>query len=557
MGASPNQQSQGAWRTNLQKHAEHLRLVHFTWLVTMTGLLIVTSVNPSGPAASAYQDLNQISQVVEDLESDWLIRLVETTIETARERGDDRLEAAAYNVPVRIAADDTSPALSLALPLYFDPFVFPPPPKDTFVPQDPLLTPFEAFEPQEGPSGLESVTLTQFRLPGQSTRLSRLSDFKRLWDLLYVTRSVDLISSVAPQILVLSHGLSEGDEQREIDIDPRLAESLDEWLDAMENADASPGALWLKRNDDTRQRWQRLLSLDLEEPINAGTDDFLIVKDWNALTTLSPLPKDIEFNRYVRTLVYHCVDIDDQICAVVFIPIDVVGLRIEGHEHLISRAREIADEVLWRETPFADSFPELNALTINIADVPMPSLLRHLRQERQRTGEQFGAFGLSVPSSAIAVWGPLIAILLSLYFYLHTERFVRTADRYPEVFTFPWIGFYRAPVARVVFWFSVVVYPLGVVVYMAGIQPIWRLPIALAAIWQVLAVVALMVIGARHKAVVSSLFAVTDRAWASLESDAGPDPSAEDSPQEPPTASNRVLPGSISDRDSTGKPPHT
>ena len=150
---------------------------------------------------------------------------------------------------------------------------------------------------------------------------------------------------------------------------------------------------------------------------------------------------------YVRATAYPCDECSFGVCAVVFLPVSVDSVGIHGHEHLTKLAARVEPGTLWRDQPFAESFPELDAATRHLGDAGIEDLLSHLREEMQSSGETVDALGVSVPARVVPVWGLPVMALTMLYFLMHLTRFNRVAGLGEEVWSFPWDRVLFAPVS--------------------------------------------------------------------------------------------------------------
>jgi hypothetical protein len=142
------------------------------------------------------------------------------------------------------------------------------------------------------------------------------------------------------------------------------------------------------------------------------------------------------------------------------IPIDEDGLAsfpLTVRDMLIDSSR-----FQWKHARFQDAFPELNTITTGFQHLGFADLKLIIRNEEQRTSEVFEAFGQKFPIETTARWGILIILGIQLYLWLHLceyrKRGFRTSDT-------AWIGGYSALSPRIVFYFTGMVVPIGVVVF--------------------------------------------------------------------------------------------
>ena len=449
----------------ISKHAEHLRLIHFTLVTVTTGMFIVASVSPGGPVASAFRDLTQISGVVEELNlSDWFDDYVMERVNAA-----DRVAPTESTLRVSFVGDEGP--MGYEFDLYREPYFFLPP-SESFTPASDV-TAFQHDNIIEDEYGFNRMERVFFRLPDQTYGIELLIDFKRMWDLLHVTREVRVVTGTGPAVLLLHEA---GESMFRV---PRRGdEYLHEWLRMYQQDDLmNIQYTWLSTDGSDMEQWQPFARwLTLDPVLDQGV---FILADWRKIEGLRPRPDEIEDFSFMRVIPYPCTaDSERDVCVVALIPVRTDGVRIEGHERLMQLARRIDPDALWREASFAGSFPELDRVTTHIAGLPLSKLQDHLRQELQRTGERFGVFGLSVPSSAVSTWGPVLIAILQLYFMLHLRRFNQAASSQREVFSFPWLGLYDDRISHWVMLLSAVLLPAGAVLYLTA----WAWPTTLQSI---------------------------------------------------------------------------
>jgi hypothetical protein len=120
---------------------------------------------------------------------------------------------------------------------------------------------------------------------------------------------------------------------------------------------------------------------------------------------------------------------------------------------------------------FDKSFPALKELTEFTESLPLDRLKQQLESEQERSREGFEIFGVKLPTELIGTWGILSLLVVQLYFWLHLLRFVKQAreDRGNDasVSQIPWIGFYPEKITRFIFIFSSVGLPLIIVGYIS------------------------------------------------------------------------------------------
>jgi len=146
----------------------------------------------------------------------------------------------------------------------------------------------------------------------------------------------------------------------------------------------------------------------------------------------------------------------------IVIPLFTHVIDIDPRKELASIA-----EVNWDTDNFDRSFEELASLTKNIEGSSLNNLQDHFKSELKRTGDQFEIFGVSIPASALSLWGIIILIGIQLYFFLHLHTFISRIGVNDPGMLVPWLGIYDNYFARTIFVLSVSLLPVGVCIYLS------------------------------------------------------------------------------------------
>lgn len=123
----------------------------------------------------------------------------------------------------------------------------------------------------------------------------------------------------------------------------------------------------------------------------------------------------------------------------------------------------------WYPGTFADTFPELERLTTDIATLPLDDLERHLKTLKDREKDRFQVFNVSIPADALSPWGIGVLLIVQLYFWLHLRWLAMHASAGDEAWHVPWILVYHGSVNRIVATCSSVILPPLTAAYVA-----WR-----------------------------------------------------------------------------------
>lgn len=141
----------------------------------------------------------------------------------------------------------------------------------------------------------------------------------------------------------------------------------------------------------------------------------------------------------------------------IVVPVQPVRLAaIDPQEVLISKFG-----VRWRMGSFEATFRELNEISADYQDVPLATLIRILKSERDRARQRVELFGIWLPQNSILMLGLPIIVVLQLYFAVHLAQF--NNHRFRSV-DFPWIGLYKTRAALVLSLGASSLLPVAVVV---------------------------------------------------------------------------------------------
>lgn len=116
--------------------------------------------------------------------------------------------------------------------------------------------------------------------------------------------------------------------------------------------------------------------------------------------------------------------------------------------------------------PFEEIFPELNQLSTDFDTLSLDKLETILRKERDRRRDSFTAFGIKIPNEAISIWGPLTIVIIQLYFALHLSSFLNGRNAPEMSVIVPWIGLYNEPISFIVTFLSSSIFPVIVILYL-------------------------------------------------------------------------------------------
>lgn len=121
---------------------------------------------------------------------------------------------------------------------------------------------------------------------------------------------------------------------------------------------------------------------------------------------------------------------------------------------------------------FKGAFPELAELTTDIAHLGFPDLQRVLESQQKLSGETVEVLGIKIGATQIDTWGGFIILTIQIFFLAHLREFCSAFDLRNREFEVPWIAMYRGPVAKLMTFFALTAFPIGVscYIYMTSIS---------------------------------------------------------------------------------------
>lgn len=132
--------------------------------------------------------------------------------------------------------------------------------------------------------------------------------------------------------------------------------------------------------------------------------------------------------------------------------------EVDFQKEAIQELPELPDS--WAPGTFDESFADLAQLASEVDSLQLDDLKNHFGKLRSEQGATIELLGAKVPLSALQTWGLLILVSVQLYFALHMERYLRVFAHKTRDDEYPWIGTYKSPPARAVFAITTSVIPV-------------------------------------------------------------------------------------------------
>jgi hypothetical protein len=99
---------------------------------------------------------------------------------------------------------------------------------------------------------------------------------------------------------------------------------------------------------------------------------------------------------------------------------------------------------------FAELFPELDELTLDLKTLGMKDLRSYLRREASEGDGPVSVVGIEVKQNMIEIWGFLVLLGVQAYFSLHYRTYLQRYGSEQSV-EFPWIGVYHDRASQLFF----------------------------------------------------------------------------------------------------------
>jgi hypothetical protein len=115
----------------------------------------------------------------------------------------------------------------------------------------------------------------------------------------------------------------------------------------------------------------------------------------------------------------------------------------------------------WKAGKFAESFPDLDELTVTISHQNLDTIERVLNSKRNESAETFEAFGIKVPAQIVMQFGILLILAAQAYFLTHLIELSKRLNPTDEGWDVAWVGVYVNTFARLIYFCSIALLPLA------------------------------------------------------------------------------------------------
>lgn len=148
--------------------------------------------------------------------------------------------------------------------------------------------------------------------------------------------------------------------------------------------------------------------------------------------------------------------------------------RFELHVHELRKANLDQGAVLqvagsrgwkWKKGPFAQSFSALSRETSGLEAEDLENVEKVLAERLATKSEEFEAFGMKVAIAQVTIWGTVILLGVQLYMLLYLKQLSGKLGAADPAWDVPWICMDQSAVGQVVSFVSLVLLPLGTMLF--------------------------------------------------------------------------------------------
>jgi hypothetical protein len=158
-------------------------------------------------------------------------------------------------------------------------------------------------------------------------------------------------------------------------------------------------------------------------------------------------------------------DLSDLLSRQNAIPVAMVPVTCDTFDLRAQSALADKADKPWSPGSFAQTFPDLAALSDGLGALQPEQVAKVLRNLRERTGKEVEVSGLKLPLEVITRWGLIVVLAIQLYFWIDLRNFLAKAVT-PGMLDVPWIGLYPDRLSHSVFWASAIVLPVFTVCFL-------------------------------------------------------------------------------------------
>ena len=145
---------------------------------------------------------------------------------------------------------------------------------------------------------------------------------------------------------------------------------------------------------------------------------------------------------------------------------DIQGLIPVDPTSYASRSLDFQDVLInrlnarWPKGFFTDSFGELEQVSKDYQDLELDRVKSIIESELRRSGDSFEVLGAKFAGPTLRKWGGMVLLGIQLYLLLHLRILVQRLKRSSEILFVPWIGVYKDTLSQITFAGTAVIAPV-------------------------------------------------------------------------------------------------
>ena len=391
---------------------EHLRTIHFSLVIACLALLIAATSYRERALDTAVDDIDRISGVFPVVvDGQWLKRETDKLLST-------RPVPAAISESWRVII----PAKLLSARIR------------QITKGNSLVAKLE-IEEATPYTLIRGVHAESIRVGVTPDPLKQFGDWKKMWD------EMQSVQVCLPHIVGSNAWFISGTPATLTSI------PIESWEDAKDNP-----PFFRTQRLELRSVWK-----ELSQPLSSNGSIAVVSPDVRLAFVGSAVQQSVS-----TRITMQGQDLTDLLHSQDAIPVAMIPVKCETFDLRSQSVLTDQANKKWSPGSFAQTFPDLAALSEGLDALQPEQVGKILRNLRERTGKEVEVSGLKVPLEVITRWGLVLIVGIQLYFWLDLRNFLRRTVS-PGTLDVPWLGLYRDGISRFIFWTSSVMLPIATV----------------------------------------------------------------------------------------------
>jgi len=125
--------------------------------------------------------------------------------------------------------------------------------------------------------------------------------------------------------------------------------------------------------------------------------------------------------------------------------------------------RLVGDDQHWANGSFDRVFPDLVQEAVGLGDYKLEEIEQILQERRNKSADEFEAFGMKFPTAQIVLWGFVLLLGVQLYLFIYLRQLFGKIEKTDAAWDVPWIRMNQSRLAQAMTFATFVVLPLWAV----------------------------------------------------------------------------------------------